>query len=96
VPDDESVLADTEAHLLVSSYVLDTFKIFVGYPAAAPDDEFAEVVYLSDANGHFGSAVDTLWGLVRAGHVPPTLIIVLGYQAARLRQGDPQSLLCWS
>jgi uncharacterized protein len=85
VPDGESVLADAEAHLLVSSYVCDTFKIFVGYPAAARDDEFAEVVYLSDANGHFGSAVDTLWGLVRAGRVPPTLIIGLGYQAARLR-----------
>ena len=55
--DDGSPLAGAEVHYLRSEHVGDEFKIFVGH-CGGSDDVPPVVLYLTDANGLFASAVD--------------------------------------
>ena len=55
---DHSPLADTEVHYLRSKHVGDEFKIFVGHCGAT--DPPPVVLYVTDANGMFGTAVSEL------------------------------------
>ena len=76
--DDDSPLAGTEVHHLHSEHVGDDFKIFVGHcgssEAAAPIP-----LYLADANGMFGSAVDMVRLMQLSAFLPPMLVIGIGY-----------------
>lgn len=81
--DDRSPLAGTEVHRLRSRAVGDEFKIFVGHcgtDAGTP----APVLYLTDANGFFGAAVDAVRLLQLARHLPPLYIVGIGYRMGGL------------
>jgi len=79
---DRSPLADTEVHVLPSEHVGDEFKIFVGRCGTA-DAEAPAVLYVSDANGMFASAVDIVRFMQLSAHLPPMLVVGIGY-----RMGD--------
>ena len=82
VGNDESPLADTEVHYLRSEHVGDELKIFVGH--CARNGPGASVLYLTDANGHFGAAVDIIRSLQLARHLPPILVVGIGYRTGSL------------
>lgn len=75
---DGSVLPDTELHLLTSQEVGDTFQIRVGRPQPAQPKP-ASVLFLSDANLMFGTAVEMTRLYDRAGLLPSLLVIGIGY-----------------
>jgi uncharacterized protein len=81
--DDESPLAGSEVHYLRSEHVGDEFKIFVGHcgesEGAAP-----VVLYVSDANGLFSSAVDIIRLMQLGAHLPPILVVGIGYRMGAL------------
>jgi predicted alpha/beta superfamily hydrolase len=81
VNNDESPLADTEVHYLTSEIVNDEFKIFVGH-CGTKGQPRVPVLYLTDANGYFGGAVDIVRGMQLGFHLPPLLIVGIGYRAA--------------
>jgi uncharacterized protein len=85
VTNDDVPLADTEVHYLRSSHVGDEFKVFVGH---CPSDRVAlpAVLYLTDANGYFGLAVDIIRSMQLARHLPPMLVVGLGYRAGILAE----------
>lgn len=76
---DQSPLADTEVHYLRSAAVGDEFKIFVGH-CGDSDDTPGAVVYVSDANGYFGSAVDMIRLMQTSAMLPPILVVGIGYR----------------
>jgi len=57
--DDFSPLAGTEVHHLRSRHVDDVFKIFIGH-CGDTSAERPAVLYITDANGLFGGAVDLI------------------------------------
>ena len=77
---DESPLADTEVHYLTSDMVNDEFKIFVGH-CGTKGVHRVPVLYLTDANGYFGGAVDIVRSMQLGFHLPPLLIVGIGYRA---------------
>jgi len=82
-PNPASVLADTEAHHLHSHAVGDDFKLFIG--RCGPEGaEPAAVLYLTDANGAFGSAVDQIRAMQLMAHLPPILVVGIGYPVGSL------------
>ena len=81
--DDHSPLAGTEVHYLRSSHVGDEFKIFVGH-CGIPDGARPSVLYLTDANGFFGATVDLVRSMQLAQHLPPLLVVGIGYRAGGL------------
>jgi predicted alpha/beta superfamily hydrolase len=78
---DRSPLADTEVHYLRSEHVGDEFKVFVGHcgdvGAPAP-----ATLYVSDANGLFAGAVDMVRLMQLSAHLPPMLVVGIGYRLA--------------
>ncbi len=78
VDNDSSPLADSEVHYLRSEHVGDEFKIFVG--RCGMSDGPVPVVYVSDANGLFGSAVDAVRFMQLSAHLPPLLVVGIGYR----------------
>jgi uncharacterized protein len=76
---DQSPLADTEVHYLRSEHVGDEFKIFVGHCGTA-DAAPPAVLYVSDANGLFASAVDIVRFMQLSAHLPPLLVVGIGYR----------------
>jgi uncharacterized protein len=80
VNNDESPLADTEVHYLTSDMVNDEFKIFVGH-CGTTGQHRVPVLYLTDANGYFGGAVDIVRSMQLGFHLPPLLIVGIGYRA---------------
>ena len=93
---DGSPLADTEVHHLRSEHVGDEFRIFVGQ-CGARDGEVPAALYVTDANGLFGGAVDTVRLMQLSAHLPPLLVVGIGYRrgaihdtlAARTRDLTP-------
>lgn len=83
--DDDSPLADTEVHRLHSSAVGDDFKIFIGH-CGTPDGHPQGVLYLTDANGFFGSAVELIRSMQLALHLPPLLVVGIGYPLGGLAE----------
>lgn len=88
---DLSPLADTEVHYLWSARAETEFKIFVGHcgtlpaaPAASP-----AVLYLTDANGYFGLAVDLIRSMQLRRHLPPLLVVGIGYRAGAIAETIP-------
>lgn len=81
---DSSPLAGTEVHFLRSAHVGDEFKVFVGH-CGTDDADRAAVVYVTDANGYFGSAVDIIRCLQIAAHLPPLFVVGIGYRLGDLK-----------
>lgn len=88
---DLSPLADTDVHYLSSARAGAEFKIFVGHcgtlpaaPAASP-----AVLYLTDANGYFGLAVDLIRSMQLSRHLPPLLVVGIGYRAGAIAETIP-------
>lgn len=73
-----SPLGGTNVFDLWSEAVEDTFRVFV---AECGDDPQA-VLFVTDANGLFGLAVDTVRLMQIPGLVPPMLIVGVGYPDA--------------
>jgi uncharacterized protein len=91
VDNDHSPLADTEVHYLWSARAQAEFKIFVGHcgtlPTAAASG--AAVLYLTDANGYFGLAVDLIRSMQLSRHLPPLLVVGIGYRAGAIAETIP-------
>jgi predicted alpha/beta superfamily hydrolase len=83
VEDDGSPLGQTEVHYLKSGAVGDGFKIFIGH-CGDQNQSRVPVLYLTDANGFFGAAVDIVRLMQLARHLPPLLIVGIGYRANTL------------
>ncbi len=81
-PDRHSALAGTEVHHLHSAAVDAGFKIFIGHCGPAGEDPTA-TLYLTDANGAFGSAVDAIRSMQLMAHLPPMLLRRLAGRAVR-------------
>ncbi|MEZ5376762.1 MAG: alpha/beta hydrolase-fold protein [Acidimicrobiales bacterium] len=77
--DRNSPLAGTEVHELASEAIGDTFKIFVGHCGDLEASTPAPVLYVTDANGFFGTAVDTVRNLQLRAMLPPMLVVGVGY-----------------
>jgi predicted alpha/beta superfamily hydrolase len=86
--DDASPLAGTEVHYLRSESVGDEFKVFVGH-CGTPADTPAAVLYVTDANGFFGMAVDAIRSMQLARHLPPMLVVGIGYRRGALADTVP-------
>jgi uncharacterized protein len=80
---DSSPLANSEVHYLRSTQVGDEFKIFVGH-CGSSDDELPTVLYLTDANGMFASAVEVIRFMQLARHLPSILVVGIGYRMGTL------------
>jgi predicted alpha/beta superfamily hydrolase len=76
---DQSPLADTEVHYLRSAHVGDEFKIFVGHCGDSSGGPLP-VLYVSDANGLFASAVEIVRFMQLSAHLPPMLVVGIGYR----------------
>jgi predicted alpha/beta superfamily hydrolase len=75
-------LGDVEVHDLWSSDVGDTLRVFVGHCGDQPE----AMLCLTDGNGIFGMAVDTVRLMQLPALLPPMLVVGIGYpQAATLR-----------
>ncbi len=83
--DDRSTLAGTEVHYLGSEHVGDEFKIFVGH-CGGSDGAAPVVLYVSDANGMFASAVDIVRFMQLSAHLPPILVVGIGYRMGALEE----------
>ena len=73
-------------HYLRSNHVGDEFKLFVGHCGTAADDAPDPVLYISDANGFFGSAVDIIRSMQLAAHLPALLVVGIGYRCGGLAE----------
>lgn len=71
-------LGDTEIHDLPSPTVGETFRIFLGRCGAQP----AATLVLTDANGLFGVAVDTIRMMQLPALLPDLLVVGIGYPDA--------------
>lgn len=81
--DDGSPLAGAEVHYLGSEHVGDEFKIFIGH-CGGSDDIAPVVLYLTDANGLFAGAVDIVRLMQLGAHLPPILVVGIGYRRGAL------------
>ena len=81
--DDGSPLSGTEVHYLRSKHVLDEFKIFVGH-CGGSECSAPMVLYVTDANGLFASAVDIVRLMQLSAHLPPILVVGIGYRLRAL------------
>lgn len=96
--DDGSPLSGTEVHYLRSEHVGDEFKIFVGHcgelgagagalhPRDRSDGVPPVALYVADANGMFASAVDIVRLMQLSAHLPPILVVGIGYRMGALAE----------
>jgi predicted alpha/beta superfamily hydrolase len=75
----DSPLLHSEVHFFSSAAVGAEFKILVG-KVGFEEEEPPVVLYLTDADLHFGGAMDILRGLRWARYVPPVLVVGIGYR----------------
>jgi predicted alpha/beta superfamily hydrolase len=87
--DDGTTLPGTEAHYLRSTAVGDEFKILIGH-CGSETVEHPLALYLPDANGTFGMAVDLVRVLQLGELLPPLLVVGIGYRVGGLRAARPQ------
>ena len=78
VHDDDLALAGTEVHWRTATGSGREYKIFVGH-CATDDGRPPGVLYVTDANGFFGGAVDMVRNMQHHSHVPPLLVVGIGY-----------------
>ncbi len=83
--DDESPLAGSEVHYLHSEHVGDEFKVFIGH-CGGSEGVAPVALYVSDANGLFASAVDIIRLMQLSAHLPPILVVGIGYRAGAIAE----------
>ena len=71
-------LGGTEVHDMWSEVVGDSFRVFVGHCGPNPQ----AILFVTDANGLFGLAVDTVRLMQIPGLVPSLVVIGVGYPDA--------------
>ena len=78
-------------HYLSSARAGAEFKIFVGHCGTLPAGPAASpaVLYLTDANGYFGLAVDLIRSMQLSRHLPPLLVVGIGYRAGAIAETLP-------
>jgi hypothetical protein len=81
--DDESPLAGSEVHYLRSEHVGDEFKIFIGH-CGGSETAAPVALYVADANGMFASTVDIVRLMQLGAHLPPILVVGIGYRMGTL------------
>ena len=81
--DDGLPLAGSEVHYLRSEHVGDEFKIFIGH-CGGSDDVDPVALYVADGNGMFASAVDIVRLMQLSAHLPPILVVGIGYRMGSL------------
>ncbi|HEY7199989.1 MAG TPA: alpha/beta hydrolase-fold protein [Candidatus Dormibacteraeota bacterium] len=60
--------------------------MFVGACGVGPGTDAASVLYLTDANGFFGMTVDIVRSMQLYDHLPPLLVVGIGYRMGALRE----------
>jgi predicted alpha/beta superfamily hydrolase len=75
----DSPLLNTEVHYFSSESVGAEFKLLIG-ASEIEGDTPPVVLYLTDADLHFGGVMNSLLGLRWAGYVPPMLVVGIGYR----------------
>jgi predicted alpha/beta superfamily hydrolase len=83
VNDDVSPLAGAEVHYRTATESGHEYKIHVGH-CGDGTGEPTGVLYVPDGNGYFGGAVDMVRNMQFHGHVPPLLVVGIGYRARSL------------
>jgi predicted alpha/beta superfamily hydrolase len=83
--DDESPLAGSEVHYLRSEHVGDEFKIFIGH-CGGSETAAPVALYVADANGMFASTVDIVRLMQLGAHLPPILVVGIGYRMGTLAE----------
>jgi predicted alpha/beta superfamily hydrolase len=71
-------LGDVDVHDLWSEAVQDTYRIFIARCGEQP----ATTVFVTDANGLFGTAVDTIRMMQLPALLPDLLVVGIGYPTA--------------
>jgi len=74
----KNALGGTEVHDLWSEAVGDSFRVFIGHCGPNPQS----ILFVTDANGLFGLAVDTVRLMQIPGLVPSLLVVGVGYPNA--------------
>jgi|HubBroStandDraft_1064217.scaffolds.fasta_scaffold219190_1 predicted alpha/beta superfamily hydrolase len=85
ISNDESALTETEVHYLQSDNVGEEFKILVGHCGASGSTP-PPVLFVSDANMQFGTAVDMVRLLHLMDYLPPLLVVGIGYRVATIKE----------
>jgi predicted alpha/beta superfamily hydrolase len=85
ISNDESPLPDTEVHYLRSEHVGDEFKILIGH-CGSSDSGPPPVLFVSDAACLFGTAVEIVRLLNMMEHLPPLLVVGIGYRVATIQE----------
>ena len=70
-------------HYLCSEHVGDEFKIFIGH-CGGSDDVTPVALYVADGNGMFLSTVDIVRLMQLSAHLPPILVVGIGYRMGSL------------
>lgn len=79
-------LFDAEYFDIDSQYVGDTFRIFVGKPAAIHPDTSYPVIFALDGNASFASLLGTQRMLTQGGEVPASFVVGIGYPGNTLME----------
>ncbi|MCW2602865.1 MAG: hypothetical protein JWN61_1000 [Pseudonocardiales bacterium] len=77
-------LSGTSVHALESSAVGEQYRIFLGECGLGARP--ASVLYLLDANGYFGAAVDAIRSMQLSAHLPPMIVVGVGYPVGILAE----------
>jgi predicted alpha/beta superfamily hydrolase len=85
ISNDESPLTETEVHYLRSENVGEEFKILIGHCGASGSTP-PPVLFVSDANMQFGTAVDIVRLLHLMDYLPPLLVVGIGYRVATSKE----------
>jgi uncharacterized protein len=81
IHDDDSPLPGTEVHYLQSQHVNQEFKIIVGH-CTPPETPTTPVLFVGDALGSMGTAVEIVRLLHVCEHIPALLVVGIGYRIA--------------
>jgi predicted alpha/beta superfamily hydrolase len=85
--------AETQVHDLRSLATGHEHRVFVAHCDVPGDERPPSPLYILDGNGHFGAAVDIVRSLQLSRHLPPILVVGVGYPVALLRDTIAQRTL---
>jgi predicted alpha/beta superfamily hydrolase len=81
ITDDDSPLPGTEVHYLRSQQVDEEFKLIVGH-CTPPETPATPVLFVGDALGSMGTAMEVVRLLQVCEHIPALLVVGIGYRVA--------------
>ena len=76
-------IPNTHAHEMVARSNGQPYQVWVATPRKPAEGERFPVLYVTDGNWMFGTAVETVRMLALGGDVPPLLIVGVGYPGPR-------------